>query len=89
MTNKCRACEEDLEAWESYNYGLCLRCASVGGGGYPDVGRCQNVTVNEDNEEVLCGAPCSSSSQLCNDCRQQSLHTFWADAKTLADVSSL
>ena len=52
-------------------------------------GHCHNITVNEDNEEVLCGAECSPSSQLCHDCRQQSLHAFWADAKTLGDVNSI
>ena len=46
-------------------------------------GHCHNITVNEDNEELFCGAECSPSSQLCHDCRQQSLHAFWADAHAL------
>ena len=84
---KCRVCKEDLDGC-SYNYGLCLGCASVGGAGLSWaagslVGRCNNVTVNEDGDEVRCNAECSPSSQLCHDCRQQSLHAFWGDEHAL------
>ena len=77
---KCRVCKEDLDGC-SYNYGLCLRCASVGE--LSDVARCNSVTVNEDGDEVRCNAECSPSSQLCHDCRQQSLHAFWGDEHAL------
>ena len=87
--NKCRVCKEDLDGG-SYNNGLCGGCACVGGGGLSDMqestagrGRCLNMTVNEDGVEVRCNAECSPSSQLCHDCRQQSLHAFWADAHAL------
>lgn len=46
-------------------------------------GHCHNITVNEDGEEVRCNAECSPSSQLCHDCRQQSLHAFWGDEHAL------